>query len=210
MYNPNAKGGVLQGIVKNKLGQDGYPILQNEHNWDRRDWNPESNESLRYLFSDRTDGVVEGTDNANYLFQRDADGYYYYDSAINRAYLNGNQFTIYNQPDESGDKTYFDPFDDGSQGGLNNSHFGMEISTQFLMPKDGKVNGQDMVFEFSGDDDVWVFVDDVLVLDMGGIHGKCTGTINFQTGNVTIDMVNTGKKGESKSYTATLDDLFQL
>lgn len=67
--------------------------------------------------------------------------------------------------------------------------FGMSMEFDFYVPKNGQmdVNGelQDMVFEFSGDDDVWVYVDDVLVLDIGGCHGRQDGTINFKTGDVT-------------------------
>lgn len=74
----------------------------------------------------------------------------------------------------------------GNTGPLADHHLGMTVETQFRQPIDGKVAGKDMNFEFLGDDDVWVFIDDVLVLDLGGIHSEIYGTINFATGEVNL------------------------
>lgn len=67
-----------------------------------------------------------------------------------------------------------------------NHHLGMTVETSFRQPVDGMVGDNPMVFQFAGDDDVWVFVDDVLVLDMGGIHSEVYGTIDFSTGEVYV------------------------
>lgn len=69
-----------------------------------------------------------------------------------------------------------------------NHYFGLSMSTRFVQPKSGLANGKDaMTFEFAGDDDVWVFIDDVLVGDIGGIHTRAELTINFQTGEITVN-----------------------
>ena len=64
--------------------------------------------------------------------------------------------------------------------------FGMMMDFQFMMPKNGQVNGNDMVFEFAGDDDVLVYVDGKLAIDLSGIHKEEKGTINFRTGEVKL------------------------
>ena len=70
--------------------------------------------------------------------------------------------------------------------GTNNFQFGMYMGANFVQPKDGKVSqtGQNMRYEFNGDDDLWIFIDNVLVLDIGGVHDAHSGYIDFATGQV--------------------------
>lgn len=123
-----------------------------------------------------------------------------------------NRFILYDAPatKNSIDKKVgnFLPFDKGTEvfSGITNGelvsdvacdangidhYFGLTVQTEFRQPIGGRVSNdknesKDMTFEFSGDDDVWVFVDDVLVLDLGGVHSEIFGTINFATGDVYI------------------------
>ncbi len=88
--------------------------------------------------------------------------------------------------DNTGDSRYND-------GRPVNHHFGLSMSTRFVQPADGKTNARDdMVFEFAGDDDVWVFIDDVLVGDIGGIHNRASLSINFCTGDIKVNGNNDG------------------
>ena len=68
--------------------------------------------------------------------------------------------------------------------------FGMKLEIEFTLGPDGKIYGSDkqlhdQKFNFSGDDDLWVYVDDHLVLDLGGDHKMTEATINFHEMNVT-------------------------
>ena len=77
--------------------------------------------------------------------------------------------------------------------------FGMEVAASFTQTKSGKdAWGHDIVFEFSGDDDFWFYVDGELVLDLGGVHSAMTGSVNFRTGVV-----------KSSRGNSTLYDIFK-
>lgn len=97
----------------------------------------------------------------------------------------------------------------------NNYYFGMYMGASFLQPKDGKVaskrvSGQKdpMIYEFNGDDDLWIYIDDVLVLDIGGVHDAHSGSINFNTGEVSwYDCI---KGGTPKKYKTTIKKLFKV
>ena len=88
-----------------------------------------------------------------------------------------------------------------------NFYFGMYGTAMFYQPVDGRVNGQNMIYEFTGDDDMVVYIDGILVLDLGGIHDAQTGRINFATGDVdytTTANLNTFVKGHT-----TIKDQFK-
>lgn len=104
--------------------------------------------------------------------------------------------------DESGNKLSPKGITDGSNSTLNH-HFGMSMTTEFVQPNGGKTTkNEDMIFEFSGDDDVWVYIDGVLVGDLGGIHEKATFDINFASGEVKVGHVD-GANGTEKEIEKT-------
>lgn len=73
-----------------------------------------------------------------------------------------------------------------TNGSTVDMHFGLKLEAPFYLPMDKKLNGNEMKYEFSGDDDLWVFIDDTLVLDIGGGHTAVNGSFNLTTGDVTI------------------------
>lgn len=110
--------------------------------------------------------------------------------------------------DEQGNKLSPKKIVDGSTN--LNHHFGMSMTTEFVQPNGGKTTkGEDMVFEFSGDDDVWVYIDGVLVGDLGGIHEKATLKINFATGGVHVGHVDNANDPEKTIQDTTIKAMFQ-
>lgn len=89
-------------------------------------------------------------------------------------------------------RSIFNPDDEGktssadSQDLTDNLFFGAAMEFDFYIPVGGKVNDQNLKYTFTGDDDLWVFVDGKLVLDIGGGHGAITGTVDFTEGKSTV------------------------
>ena len=109
--------------------------------------------------------------------------------------------------DSNGDAGFF-PYNktgDGKSYGLNYG-FGVKMEIPFSMTSDGKINGQDMVFEFAGDDDLWVYVDGQLVLDVGGVHGIVNGKINFASLSSTVSAVKNNSIAFSNPNCLVVED----
>ena len=84
-------------------------------------------------------------------------------------------------------------------------HFGMEMEATFIQPPDGLDDwGHDIIFEFAGDDDMWLYVDGELILDLGGIHSALVGKINFSTGEVLIPSTTESSGNSAISVPTTL------
>lgn len=100
-----------------------------------------------------------------------------------------------------------------------NHYFGMTVTTKFQQPKDGKISpSTDMSFTFSGDDDVWIFIDGVLVGDIGGIHLPDGIKINFSTGAITYQAIQVRNSANGPildpqditHMNSTIRDMFKL
>lgn len=101
----------------------------------------------------------------------------------------------------------FFPFDrrkDHSNNGYDFG-FGMRLDLDFTLGANGKTNGEDTVFNFSGDDDLWVYLDGVLVLDMGGDHKMSQGCIDFTTLKSYVNNIDTTFQGSDLVYKKSSD-----
>ena len=208
--------GAPTSYVSSTLSDDGYPqITAGTHGSDRSGRLSYTSESLAYLFDWSTQPGKEAHLGVKGLLQT-IDGYYEYDSQDNFASYDAatNSFKVYDSPavEYGGPAGKFNgmffPFNSASQVNANtgaesstlNHHFGLSMSTQFIQPAENGVAGmtdyngstRDMEFEFSGDDDVWVYIDDVLVGDLGGIHDLAKLSINFRTGDVKVNDKSVG------------------
>lgn len=182
------------------------------------------NESLQYLFDPDTVNKGDygrAYSNVDGLFKINENGNYYYSSHDNFAEYDydSNSFNVYNAggviPGGSSPHGQFFPFNTADQvfklnngqladsgirstGDAIDHYLGLSMSVEFQQPIDGMVsvgdNAKPMTFEFSGDDDVWIFIDDVLVADLGGIHDEASVEIDFSTGEITRHLTANAEK----------------
>lgn len=159
------------------------------------------------------DSADQNSDNKNLQLQYDKTDEYFLKSTdtevkgrtADRVTSNGNYFPL-NSSDQSGDASKL------------NYGFGQKFDLKFRLTSDGKVvdsenNKVPIEFNFSGDDDVWVFIDGQLVLDVGGDHDVVEGTIDFANKTATVNRVkkntsnNGGEDGVIKDVVKNFPDI---
>ena len=142
---------------------------------------------------------------------------YSYDSFTDKnRVIDGDDFKVdtYSNATVGNDKGVgFFPFNNSdSTKNANKYGYGTEFDIDFYMSETGKLTAadgtqKDITFNFSGDDDVWVYVDGVLVLDLGGAHKVSSGSINFSDMQViykaavdTSDNISARGKGTADTF----------
>ena len=167
--NDDGNATAYQGIVKNTLNNNGLPNF---------------NFTAPPMFSP-SDSIFKNNNNSRAYtnvaipFYME-DGYYTFEARNKNTYeFKQDTKTIERYEDSS--STGYWPF------GENDIHFGMDMQVFFNIPEDGlAANGSHTKFSFAGDDDVWVFIDNKLALDMGGVHESVNGSIDFKTGECEV------------------------
>ena len=159
------------------------------------------------------DSADQNLDNKNLQLQYDKTDEYFLKSTdtevkgrtADRVTSNGNYFPL-NSSDQSGDASKL------------NYGFGQKFDLKFRLTSDGKVvdsenNKVPIEFNFSGDDDVWVFIDGQLVLDVGGDHDVVEGTIDFANKTATVNRVknsNSNNGGDDRVIKDVVKDFSDI
>lgn len=179
--------GALQGVVKNTLGNDGLPVPAYTNSTDAWAANHD-------IFTANVTGhdPVQSSDNFYRWFHNTSKSKQYDREITFSRVGNSNTYRYGAQNIFPLDDVDFSKDDSASRSGnsddgqRHNFHFTAHMSIPVKITTDGSE-----LFEFSGDDDVWVFLNGKLVLDIGGLHEALSGSFRINTdGTVTTYVQN--------------------
>lgn len=176
----------------------------------------DDDDAVKDIYREVSMPFVYDSEKHTYTFDAAVNGVYFHEDeeqessakaeSYSRLYFDEGQTQTNNGSYGDGSKTVWAPFNDSLsfQETEMNYHFGMQATIPFTMTTNGCLNANEddsdpIKFSFSGDDDVWVFIDGKLVVDLGGIHNRLDATINFATNQVTYSANNT-LSAETGSY----------
>ena len=217
-WNSYTKDSSNPGIVQDTLNSEGYPVLDHGNHTSLQYLFDTSQASQSWHGGNGNNGMIAYPDVVG-MFQQDSQGYYYFNSNTNYFYYDTATGTsklykhTYTQNSSASkgslanDKPIgFFPFHDYNstddlyvnQNDALNHHVGLSMELEFMLPGN-KLDDykQPIIFDFSGDDDLWVFVEwedgngqkqSKLLLDLGGVHQPIHGDINFTNGSNTAFM----------------------
>lgn len=215
--DPHFNEDFLQGknsfnTVLGKVYKDvSFPFTKDAVFWDETKSN-DPEQYAKYWYYDSSKASL-------YLKQDKGDGKYYLESPTN----NGKPITddhSKNMNPSSGATHGFFPFNETVPSNANaaqyNYGFGAKLQFDFTLTQNGKVivgtdgSGNNIEvpikFFFSGDDDVWVYIDGKLVLDVGGAHGKASGLLEFGAGSTVTPYVSSNKNTDNDNTMAYRKD----
>ena len=187
--------GFVQGLAKDKLVNGNLSIIDKYTN------------GTSFFPTVNTNPYVykEILSNWKFPFEKLQNGYYYFNSNEHHLLKDYSTKTL---KLHRGSKSGFFPFnkcsDDTSIVSNRDLAFSVKLEIPFTMTNDGKIFNEatdmyeDMVFNFSGDDDVWVYVDDQLVLDLGGCHVELQGNIDFARNEVYYQNIYNVETGQNE------------
>ena len=196
---------LVDNTLTNGLAQDGKELP-----YFNIGWAEEHNDVMRYYETDSEGqdivfpfyeiwadaSTVKGTGRSGYNAR-----FYQFNSMDSNLYFDGDAFEETNTPISGYSNSGFFPFNIAdTSGNKNNCGFGAKFEMKFKLTGDGTVSALDSngvpdenagkvhtMFEFYGDDDLWVFLDGNLLLDMGGAHSQSSGLIDFADRKVTVN-----------------------
>ena len=194
--NLDDKGNLVTSYTENgkQNGEQAKVPFFNENAYDGQKDYMQFYNNLQFPFTKTTNNKGVST----YSFNSENNNVYY--DYASKKIVREDDLVINNA---KGDNRGYFPFNSSNPSNKNELNYG--FGTQFTIPFTVTENGRNvddtpMTFKFTGDDDVWVYIDGALVLDMGGAHCKAEGEINFATQKATITTGTSDAKLGNQSH----------